>query len=201
MKKQGLLILIVLSISIIMFTLYTKAGNKYDNDKLLKIGEEKYLRFLWIVDGAFNDSRMDGEYSVNGKKLDNNDKVFTCNYSKKNKETCIGKNFMIEFNDLFSNNVSYESVYGDRLTYSWIKYENDNYYFTNPNKCSIKRMNLNQSISIKEVMDDKIVYTVTIDGNNNHTKINDFVLILENNEWKISKAVYYDLCEMEYYIE
>lgn len=201
MKKQGIVILLAISISIILFISYTKAGNKYNENTLLKIGEEKYLKFLWMVDGAFNDSRLDGEYSVNGKKLDKDSKIFTCDYLKNNKLTCVGKNFMSEFSNLFSNNISYESVYGDKLTYLWIKYENDNYYFTNPNRCNINRMNLNQSLAIKEIMDNKVVYSVTVDDNDMHTKINDFVLILENDEWKISKATYYDLCEMEYYIE
>ena len=185
MKRQWLLILIVLCMCVTLFTIFTKADNNYNEKEILSIGEEKYLKFLWIVDGAFNETRMDGEYTVNGKKLNDLDKIFKCNYPKKNKETCVGENFQEEFDKIFSNSIRYDDVYGDKLTYNWFKYENGKYYFTNPNNCRINRMNLGQKISIKEVNDDKIVYNITYESNYNHVNNSDFVLIKENNNWKI----------------
>lgn len=201
MKKQGLLILIILGISIMLFLVFTKADNFNEKD-ILKMGEEKYLRFLWIIDGAFNEKRIDGEYTVNGKKLDKNNIKFTCDYKKDNKKTCKGNNFQEEFYDLFSQSINYDDVYGDGMTFSWLKYENGNYYFTNPSNCNINRMNLEQTLTIKKIYNDKILYRVTYNtSSTSHLNNNVFVLIKENNDWKISEATYYDLCEMEYHVE
>ena len=202
MQKQNMLILVLLFISIIVYIVYTKASaSNISEEYAIKIGEEKYLKFLWIVDGAFNEERMGGEYSVNGKKLDKSDKSFSWKKKKKNKDTCVNKNFYEEFRKLFTNNIRYDYVYGDGMTYSWIKYENDKYYFTNPNNCSTNRMGLEHKLTIREIHDDKIVYNVTYDSHHNHPYSNEFVLINDKDEWKISEATYYDLCEMEYHIE
>ncbi len=201
MKKQGLLILFLLCISVTLFIVFTKADNNYD-EEILEIGEEKYLKFLWMVDGAFNEKRMDGEFTINGKKLNKDNISFTCEYMKKNKETCIGNNFLEEFNSLFSQSIIYSDVYGDGMTFSWIKHEDNKFYFTNPNNCNINRMNLEQTLSIKEVNDDRIIYRVSYQTNNyKHPYNANFVLVKENNDWKRSEANYYDLCEMEYHIE
>ena len=202
MKKQGILILSILFICILLFILFTKAdNNSLSKEKALEIGEDKYLKFLWMVDGAFNDKRMNGEYIVNGKKLDKNNITFTCNYSKNNNETCVGSNFIEEFNNLFKEELKYEDVYGDKLTYTWIKYEKDKYYFTNPKNCSVNRMNLEQKLSVKEITNDKIVYNISYQGSYNHINNYNFILIKEDNDWKIDEAYYIDLCEMEYHIE
>ena len=201
MKKQGLLILIIICMCVPFFIVFTKADNGFNEKEILNLGEEMYLKFLWLVDGSFNEERMDGEYSVNGKKLGKESKIFECSYLKNNKETCVGNGFSEEFNKIFSSNINYDDVYGDILTYNWYKFEDGKYYFTNPNNCKVNRMNLEQKIHIKEVNDDKIIYTVSYINNYNRVINNDFVLIKENNNWKIREAYYYDLCEMEYHIE
>ena len=198
MGKQRILILFVLLLSIILGIIF-KESYSLTNEEILSIGEEKYLKFLWMVDGAFNESRMNGEYLVNNRKLDKNNKVFVCIYSNNN--TCVSNNFYEEFYKLFSTNIKYEYVYGDGLTYSWIKEENNKFYFTNPNNCNINRMNLKQRLTIKEIHDKKIVYNINFHGNKKHDINQEFILQYENDDWKIVKAYYYDLCEMEYYIE
>ena len=127
------------------------------------------------------------------------DIIFTCDYTKKNKETCNGNNFAQEFNNLFSKSIRFNDVYSDNGTFNWLKYDNNNFYFTNSQNCSVNRMNLDQSLTIKSVSDDKIVYRVSYDKDN--MLYSDFVLVKENNDWKIKKAYYHDMCDMEYYIE
>ena len=203
MKKQGLLIMFILCLSIISFLFIIKASDtKLNNRDLLSIGEEKYLKFLWMVDGAFNNQMLKEEFTVNGKKINNKDLKFSCNYKKNNKNTCEGNNFLEEFYNLFSSSIKYDHVYGDGLTYSWIKNDNNKFYFTNPNDCNIKRMGLNHILSIKEITDNELVFNVNYDNSiYKHTYNCDFVLIYENNDWKIKEAYYYDLCGMEYHIE
>lgn len=203
MKKERILILVVICLSIIFFVVFTKAGNSnLSYDEALKIGEEKYLKFLWMVDGAFNEKRIDGEFKVNGKTLDKDKKIFTCNYLKKEKNTCVGNNFQEEFNNLFASNIKYDSVYSDKMTFTWYKYKDGKYYFTNPNNCNIKRMSIEQKITVHEILDNKITYSVAYE-NDDYNRINYyyFTLINEENDWKISEAHYYDLCEMDYHIE
>jgi hypothetical protein len=185
MKKQGLLIIVLMFLSVIMFLLFTKAAN---NDDLLKLCEEKYLNFLWMVDGAFNKA----EFVVNNKKLNSKDKVFTCKYQN---NECIGNNFESEFKKLFARNITYEKVYSDGISYSWINYKNGKYYFNNINTCNVNRMSLNQKLDVTKIEDKKIVYEITIDN-----RKRDFVLIYEEDDWKINTAFYHDLCGMKYFI-
>ena len=203
MKREGILILVVMYLSILFFMIFTKAGNSnLSNDETLKIGEEKYLKFLWMVDGAFNEERIGGEFIVNGKTLNKDKKIFTCKYSKKDNKTCVGNNFQEEFNNLFASNIKYDHVYSDKMTFSWYKYKDGKYYFTNPNNCNIKRMSLEQKITVQEILDDKVIYNIVYE-NDDYNRMNYlyFVLVNEENDWKISEAYYYDLCEMYYHIE
>ena len=200
MKNRVYLMIILIFLAIVSFAIITKSdNNEFDKEEILKIGEEKYLQFLWMVDGAFNNERMNDEYEVNGKKMDENNKVFTCKY-KKNSNTCMANNFEEEFRKLFASRILYDNVYGDNLTFSWIKYEKGKYYFTNPNNCNTKRMSLIHNLEIKSVDGEKIVFNASFMGNRVTLK-REFILIKEDNIWKISKAFYRDLCEMDYYIE
>ena len=200
MKKVFIPIVFLISLSIILFVVFTKANAKLlSSNEALNIGEEKYLKFLWMVDGAFNNDRLKEEFTVNDKKLSNDDKVFVCKYKKKNE--CIGNNFESEFSKLFSKNIDYSKVYSDGVTYSWISIKDGEYIFNNLNSCSINRMGINHILKVKKILSDKIIYEVefTNRGANQEMK-RSFELILEDNEWKINYAFYYDLCGMWYTI-
>ena len=202
MKKKGGLLLIIVFISVIMFVIITKADQKImSNDEALRIGEEKYLEFLWMVDGAFNSDRLKEDFIVNGKSLPKENKVFTCKYRKSKSVECIGNNFESEFRKLFSENVKYENVYSDGSIYSWIYYKDGKYIFNNLNNCSINRMGINQHLRIVEIMDDKMIFEASfLNRENNQMNNRNFVLVLEDRKWKISSAFYYDLCGMWYTI-
>ena len=203
MKKVVVPILFLVSLSIILFVVFTKANiNNIPDDEAIKIGEEKYLKFLWMVDGAFNSERYNGDFTVNGKSLDNKDKIFTCTYQKKNNNECIGNNFEEEFNSLFSSNIHYDTVYGDGNVYIWYEYKDGKYIFNNLNNCSINRMDLNHKLEIEKIKENELIFIVNF-NNSELNSINNkrFILIKEDDDWKISKAFYYDLCDMKYYIE
>jgi hypothetical protein len=170
-------------------------------DEALKIGEEKYLKFLWIVDGAFNSGRLDNDFKVNNKSLDAEEKIFTCKYKDKKSKECTGNNFEEEFSKIFSSRIRYDDVYSDGITYAWYKYENGKYIFNDIDNCSINRMGLDHQIKVIKIKSDRIIYEVSFKNENKETTITrDFILVLEDNEWKIEKAYYYDLCELEYNI-
>ena len=171
------------------------------NNEALHIGVDKYLKFLWMVDGAFNSERLKEDFIVNGEKIKEDSKLFTCKYKKSNSKECIGNNFEKEFNKLFSKNISYQKVYTDEAIYSWILYKDEKYIFKNLNNCSTNRMGLNHSIKVIDNNKDKIIYEVMFENKASHL-INkkDFTLIKEDNDWKISTAFYYDLCGMHYTI-
>jgi len=194
MKKIVGLIGIV-CLAILLFVIFVKADDTIiSKEEALKIGEEKYLEFLWMVDGAFNNERFNGEFIVNEKKLDNYS--FDCVYNNK-KDSCISKNFEESFNKLFVKRIRPQDVYGDGITFSWYTKIKDGYEFNNTSNCSVKRMGLNQSINIKEIYENKIEYLVYFDD---LTVDKLFVLEKENGEWKISQAYYHDLCKLDYYI-
>ena len=198
MKKTLLFIGILIGLSITFFVIFTTANHDLSKEEALTIGEEKYLEFLWMVDGAFNNERMNGEFIVNGKMLSNDNKKFTCTYSKKNNESCTGNNFEEAFHSLFSSNLSYDKVYSDGIIYTWYKYEKGKYVFTNIKNCSVKRMSLDQEIKLTSIKDDELVFSVKeVDSN----LIREFVLVKENDNWKVSKAFYKDLCEIVYIIK
>lgn len=202
MKKTLILICSLLVISILLFVILTKAEDKISEKDALAIGEEKYLEFLWMVDGAFNSEKLDGDFVVNGKILSDANKIFTCTYKNKNDDNCVGNNFESEFKKLFADNITYNDVYSDDDFYTWIKYENGKYIFHNLDNCNVTRMNLEQTITLESISNDKLVFFV-IHENKSQTKIRkkDFVLIKENDDWKVSKAYYHDICELDYYIE
>lgn len=202
MKKTLLLIVSLITISILLFVIFTKAENKLSEQDALTIGEERYLEFLWMVDGAFNSEKYDGDFVVNGRKLNDDSKKFTCIYKNKKDNSCIGNNFIDEFKKLFASNITYNKVYGDDSFYTWIKYDNKEYVFTNIDNCSTSRMSLEQKLMLESVSSNKLVFNV-IDENMSQTKMRkkEFILVKEDNDWKISKAYYHDICEMDYYIE
>jgi len=180
--------------------------NITDEVDLLSLGEEKYLEFLWMVDGAFNDQRYNNEISVNGKvleiKLD-----FTCVYDEE-KKTCQGINFEKNYKDIFASNIEIDSVYGDGVAVRWYEKKDNEYYFENSNSCNIGRMSLKQNLKLISNNDNKLVYQVTYDEEisggiykGDHHFEKDFVLIYENGKWKVSEAYYHDPCYMEYIIK
>ena len=202
MKRIIVPVIFLIGLSIILFVVFTKASINMTYEEALKIGEEKYLKFLWMVDGAFNSERMNGDFTVNGKILDEKDKLFTCKYQKKNKNECIGNNFEEEFLSLFSSKLKYDNIYSDGNIYKWYKYEHGKYIFNNINNCSVNRMELNHQMKVNMINKDEILFVVGF--NNDQMKYEsekEFILVLEDNEWKISKAFYHDLCGMKYYIE
>ncbi len=199
MRNRASLLMLLIGIVIIFFVVF--AFSKDNTDDLL-IGEEKYLEFLWMVDGAFNSERFEGSHLVNGKNIQDDKKVFKCEYSKNNKNTCVSTNFNQEFYNLFASNIKYDMVYGDNLTYTWYEYKDNKYYFTNPINCNIDKRYLDYKLSLKKSNNDEKIYIVKYTNDNfNHEMIKEFKLIKEDNLWKISKATYYDLCGMEYNIE
>lgn len=201
MKRIIIPIVFLISLAIILFIVFTNANSLLTEKRAKEIGEEKYLKFLWIVDGAFNSNRLDGDFTVNGKKLDNKDKLFTCKYKNSKSSECIGNNFETEFKNLFSKKISYEKVYSDGAIYSWITYVDGKYVFNNTDSCSINRMNTTHELEVVSIENDKLVLEVKFKNNSiNQVNTKNFELILEDNEWKISNAFYYDICGMQYVI-
>lgn len=213
-KKYKKIAIVVVALSIIMFLGYFLLPKKpgggiyiFQKDDAITIGEKKYLQFLWMVDGAFNNERYKEEYTVNERKMDNVDKKFTCTYQEGSKK-CIGNNFEEEFKKIFSNKITYNKVYGDGQAFYWYEKLDGKYQFNNINTCNASRMNTLQKLELVEEKSDKLTYTVTFEDNvksgiykgNNEYKRN-FVLIKEDGEWKVSEAYYHDPCYMDYYIE
>ena len=61
-------------------------------------------------------------------------------------------------------------------------------------------MSLEQNIKLDSISNNKLTFNVTSLNDTNKTKTKQFILIREDNDWKISKAYYHDICEMNYYI-
>ncbi len=197
MKKEYYLIIgfiiVTYIISIFVF------NNKMNDTDAIKIGEEKYLEFLWVVDGAFNNDL--GGFKVNGKELAKEKKTFTCKYDKKT-NNCIGEGFEDSFKNLFANHLSYDNVYSDGKIYTWYSYEKEKYKFDINHNCSIDRMPLNQELVLEKIEKDTLTYKVIFqEENKTKESKNTFELIKENNKWKINKAYYHDLCGLDYYIK
>ena len=200
--------------AVLLVVILFLAFHKSDEQKLvelredaLSIGEKKYLAFLWMIDGAFNDERYKDSIFVNDKTISDEEKVFTCKYE--DKDTCVGSNFENAFRKVFSNTLSYKDVYGDGLAFNWYEKLDNKYYFSNSNSgtCNISRMSNKQKLEVVEAtkykITYKITYTETIDkgiykGSHEYTK--DFVLVYEDDDWKVSKAYYHDPCYVDYNI-
>ena len=210
-KKVIIIIIIVIAILILCILVFSKKEDKtgiiFEQDDALSLGEKKYLSFLWMVDGAFNNQRYNEEFVVNGKKIKDVNKKFTCTYEEDSK-MCIGNNFEGEFKNLFASKINYNKVYGDGQSFYWYQKIDDTYQFTNMNTCNIGRMSVDQKIEVKEEEKDKISYIVTFNdsissgiykGDRSYTR--NFVLIKEDGDWKVSEAYYHDPCYMDYYIE
>ena len=119
----------------------------------------------------------------------------------KNDKTCIGNNFEEVFHNLFASSITYNDVYSDDSENGWLKYEKGKYLFTNINTCNVRRMNLNQTIKIFKIEKDKLLFDVLMeDSDYQNNQSREFVLVKENNLWKISRAYYEDLCEIKYSI-
>ena len=202
MEKKVLSILIFIVLIILVFFVFVDANTPILNKKdAMILGENKYLEFLWMVDGAFNDDRMNETFSVNGMKIKDSQKLFNCEYQKNKSNECMAINFEKAFNYLFANGIKYNEVYGDGITFTWYRVENNNYYFNSINSCNVERMSKEQNLRIKEMESDKIIYEVSsYDNNKQHEINNEFILIKEDNQWKVAKAYYHDLCDMDYNI-
>ena len=176
------------------------------NDEL-SIGERKYLEFLWMVDGAFNYERYNHEdFVVNGKKLESHSN-FSCEYDSL-KKTCRGINFEENYNKLFAKNVKLDNVYGDGLVGKWYEKMDNDYFFTNINNCDAGRMNTRQTLNVVSSSDKKMTYKAIFEEElksgvfkGHHRFENDFVLVYENGDWKVSEAYFHDPCYMDYYIK
>ncbi len=194
MKKVIVPLLFLIILLLALMFIYR---NVVDKAKALDIGEEKYLEFLWIVDGAFSNS----EYTVNNKTLTNDKKIFKCLDKNNKTNECIGNNFEKEFYKLFSENIKYDNVYSDGLIYKWYRYDNGKYYFKYFDNCDKNHMNPNHQLELVSISNDILKYQVSFLNNQTKRIIKrDFVLVLEDNNWKIKNAFYYDTCDIKYYI-
>ncbi len=178
----------------------------HENSPELEIGINKYLEFLWMVDGVFNKEKYHNEeFTVNGESLSNH--TFKCEFNS-DKSRCKGINFIDNYNKLFSKKVNINLVYGDGVALRWYDKIDDDYYFNIQNTCDVSRMNSKQNIILKENSNNKLVFRVYFyetvkDGlfMGNHTFDKEFTLVKEDGEWKVSKAYYHNPCYMEYNIE
>ena len=203
MKKLYVGILIIMLLSALSFTILTSADKSLlSKDEALIVGEEKYLTFLWMVDGAFNDKRYEYSFMVNGKELGDDKKIFTCDYPKNNKKTCLSKNFESSFHKVFASNVTYDDVYSDKVSFSWYEKKDNEYKFTNMNSCNAYRMGKEHNLNVISIAKRKLFFRVTFkDDRNNRVFDKMFILNYEDNDWKVSKAYYHDPCYMDYNIE
>ena len=194
--------IVVTSLAIVSIIIYVLLNPMLNYEEALMLGEEKYLDFLWMVDGAFNDEKYHESFSVNGKTMVNS--KFTCKYTLKNKNLCISDNFPDTYKELFNSKIHYDTVYGDGTSYNWYEEKDGKYIFNNVNNCSNGRMNTKQFLEPLLIERNKITYKITFEDNDFHTsrtmeKI--FVLKRENRVWKVFFAYYHDPCYMDYNIE
>lgn len=199
MRKVFIPAIILLFLTIIMFVVFTKASETpLTKDQAIIIGEEKYLQFLWMVDGAFNNQE---EFIVNNKKIPEENKVFHCKYKNKSSKECVGENFEEEFSKLFSHDIKYDNVYSDDIMYNWHRFENGDHIFSMIDSCNVNRMPINHKLELVNISSNKLEFKVSFI--NRQTEIvnnRDFILVLEDGIWKINTAFYYDNCENKYYI-
>lgn len=200
MKKIIVIITVIFLLIIGSFLFFRKNANLLSNDEALLIGENKYREFLWMTDGAFNDIRYGGVIEVNNNPILDNEKLITCNYISNKR--CVTDNFIENYKYLFSKDIPLDIVYGDMLTYKWFYIENDKYYFENPNICENRRMNISHTLEVKEIKTNQITYLATFqDAFSDKIYKKDFILKLEDDEWKVYKGFYKDPCSMDYNID
>lgn len=202
MKKKYLKYALVLFICVTFVIWIIDYNRILTPDEALSLGEEKYLQFLWMVDGAFNDNE---EYLVNGHSLSNDNRPFNCTFDKKNK-TCLVKDFESLFHKYFVNSLSVEQVYSDKLSFKHYEMQDDDIIFNANSICGSNRMNLKQNITVVEIERRKIKYLITYDNDEDSPNRfrefkKEFVLKYENRKWKVAKAYYHDSCRMDYNIE
>ena len=209
--KKIIIISVIIILALVTILLFKNNGSKSSNIKYvqdtkdeLSISEKKYLEFLWMVDGAFNNQRYNNEdFKVNGKQLERKPD-FTCTYDKKMKK-CTGYNFEATFKKIFSKSVNINRVYGDGLAIRWYDKVDGVYTFTNVNSCDAGRMSLDQHLEVVESSKDKIICKVTYDEElksgilkGKHHFDKEFVLVKEDNDWKVSRAYFHNPCYMEH---
>ena len=173
-----------------------------DTDEV-KIGVNKYLEFLWMIDGAFDKTKT--KFEVNGEKI--NDLSFKCEYRGTN-DKCYGVNFEENYNKLFSNKVSMNRVYGDGVSLKWYDKIDGEYVFYVKNSCNVGRMNTKQSLILTEKTSKELKFKVYYNENissgffkGEHAYDKEFVLVKEDGSWKVRKAYYHNPCYIEYNIE
>ncbi len=175
-----------------------------DNDEV-KIGIAKYQEFLWMIDGAFYNTKNDNAYEINGNKSDN--LSFKCEYRGTN-DKCYGINFEENYNNVFSEKVSINRVYGDGVSLRWYEKRDGEYIFRPPKNCDVGHMSTKQSLILKEKTSTQLTFIVYYDeivkdgpfaGEHKYEK--EFVLIREKGKWKVKKAYYHNPCYVEYNVE
>ena len=173
-------------------------------EEALEVGVNKYLDFLWMVDGVFNNNDL--HYTVNGKEQGEENKIVTCknNVSKDNK--CVISEFESSFKNLFAHNIDYCKVYGGEMSILSISINNNEYTFKNVSSCNQYKMGKNHHLEVNSIERNKIVYRIIFQDESVGKVIGRdyekfFVLVNENHTWKISKAFYHDACHMDYNIE
>jgi hypothetical protein len=206
LKRKSIIIIIFVLVIILIISLLLNRRPLNDKEAL-SLGENKYLEFLWMVDGAFNYERYNHEeFTVNGKTLENKPD-FSCTYDEV-KKTCQAINLEKNFYNTFANNIKMDIVYGDGVAIKWYLKNNNGYYFTNSNNCQTVRMNSKHTLKVNSITKDKIVYQVSFDDDvksgsyqGKHHYDKEFVLVYQDRIWKISEAYYHDPCYAEYLIK
>lgn len=192
-------IISIIGIAIISFVHLTSADPPLSTNEALKIGEEVYLQFLWMVDGAFNDQRFNYTFKVNNHVLKDEDKFFQCTYTNA-KDSCISSNFESAFDKLFSSQINYDQVYSDGVVHTWYEKKNNKYVFANINTCNSVRMSENHHLTVLKIERGQITYKVQFDNGNYIDCEKFFAIHYEDASWKITRAYYHDLCGIDYNI-
>lgn len=174
-------------------------------EEALDVGVNKYLAFLWIVDGIFN-TDDNFTYVVNGKELTDENKIISCRNDITKDKKCIIDDFETSFKNLFAHNIDYQKVTGDDMSSISVSIKDNQYTFKNISLCNEYHMGRLHHLKIESIERNKIVYQVSFEDESigkviGRTYEKTFVLVNENRTWKISKAYYHDSCHMDYNIE
>lgn len=200
MRKFLVLIisLILLMVVGVLLLFFNKPLLTYN--EALTLGEEKYLTFLWFIDGAFNEKN---QYYVNDKSFTKEQYPFICEYTKvKNK--CYIKDFNTLFKKSFASNITYEKVYNDGISNSFYQLNNQDFVFNSKIICGSNNKIFKHHLIVEKIDNNKIEYLISYDNDEilkNHNYVKEFILVKEKGQWKISKAYYRDRCRMDYNIE